>query len=259
MNTLLIDAGNSSLKWAVLKKDGSLTTQEKVFYADKTPLQCFENLINKQSQQCNALLMVSVLGSDFAKNVEALTAKASMQFYSVKSQKKLAGLKNAYAEPHKLGADRFVAMIAAYHLGNKEACIVIDAGTATTIDAIDANGQHLGGLILPGIQLCSSSLLENTALLPLWNKDDETFTPELFSKETSQAIASASVIGLAGAIESICSKMANELLVDSSQPIKRILCGGDAEAILPFMESDYEHQKDLLMIGLKTIAQLKRI
>ena len=266
MKTFLIDAGNSSLKWSILSDNGALTAQQKVFYTNEAPLHYFETLIKKQSSECDALLMVSVLDNDFSKNAESITTQASMSFHNISSQKQLSGITNAYLEPHKLGADRFVAMIAAYQLINakynthdKEPCIVIDAGTATTIDAIDKNGQHLGGLILPGTKLCSASLLENTVLLPQWNDDDEVFSPTLFSTETTQAIASASVLGLAGAVENICSKMANELLGSSTQPIKRVICGGDAKIILPFMESDYEYQMDLLMFGLKIIAQDRHI
>ena len=253
MKSLLVDAGNSSIKWAVLSS-GLISIQQKRFYEQETPLQKFESIV-KENKNCNAIILVSVLDDQFSQQAKALAALYSCAFYSVNSQKEIAGITNAYLDPYKLGTDRLVAMVAAYHLINnekeaKQACLVIDAGTATTIDAVDNNGQHLGGLILPGSDLCSRSLLNNTALLSQ-RSTEKTFSPNLFSKETTQAISSASIIGLAGAIENICLKMEKEF----STPVQRILCGGNATILLPFMESSYEHQQDLLMQGLKIVAE----
>ncbi len=267
MKMLLVDAGNSSLKWTTLEK-GKLSKQQRIFYDGELPIIKFQSLLKIYSDDCKTVVLVSVLGDEFNQEAQKIVMQASLTFKQIKSVAQLAGVKNAYADAHKLGADRFVSMIGAYHLikGKQqpsEACIIVDSGTATTIDAIDAKGQHLGGLILPGIQLCSNSLLEKTQLLPLWNKHGEKAVPELFATETTQAIASASIFGLVGAIESISNKMQNAIALreqnkfgkEQESSCKKIICGGSAEELLPFLESDFQLNNDLVMQGLKVIIE----
>lgn len=272
--TLLIDAGNSSIKWSLLDDAGLLTKQQSIFYSENSnsPSKAFQSIISENIDLCTLVVLVSVLGDEFSNEAIKNTEDLSLEFKQIKSSDKLAGIKNAYIDPCKLGADRFVAMISAFHLINdhnqqQKACIVVDVGTATTIDAIDETGQHIGGLILPGIDLCSRSLLENTELLPLWSKkgnNEETETTfSLFAKETTEAISSASVFGLSGAIDSICKKMEKEILKNNSQinpetTVERIICGGGVKQLLPYFENNYQYEENLLMKGLKTILEVEQ-
>ena len=259
--TLLIDAGNSSLKWSILKNQ-HLSEQQSCFYSEHTAIQQFKKLLENKASSCDHILMVSVQGTEFNQKARQIAQEHSLSFRQIKSVQSLAGVTNAYDEPHKLGTDRFVAMIAAYHLNNEQqqkACIIIDSGTATTIDAVDANGNHLGGLILPGIDLCSSSLLQNTQQLALWGKakNQTEFKPKLFSKNTIDAIGSASIFGLSGAIQQICLNMEKAIRQeDKNISITKFLCGGSAELLLPFMDSDFHLQKDLIMLGLQVISEM---
>lgn len=257
MKTLLIDAGNSSLKWASLK-NGELSGQVSQPYENKMPQQLVERLLNSKRGKLDKLIIASVLDDAFMQDVESLCKKNSILCQSVKSVKEMDGLKNAYDEPEKLGVDRFVAMLGARFLYPDHASIIIDIGTAATIDAVKANGQHLGGLILPGSILCRDSLLKNTALLEKWSKTYNQLKVDIFSTETTQAIASASVLGLAGAIESIVSKMKSDERMADQKKIKTILCGGGAEMIIPYLESDFNYHKNLLMVGLQAISQCSK-
>jgi len=260
--TLLIDVGNSSLKWSLLKNH-SLTKQQSCFYLKKTAIQQFRALLEKKGTSCHHIVMVSVQGTEFNQEAHNIALKYSLSLEQIKSTKSLAGVTNAYDEPHRLGTDRFVAMIAAYHLSNKQqksrkACIIIDSGTATTIDAVDSLGNHLGGLILPGVDLCSSSLLQNTQQLPLWGKaqSQNEFEPNLFSTNTVDAISSASIFGLSGAIQHICLKMEKAIKrKDKNTVIDKFLCGGSTELLLPYLDSDFQPQKDLMMQGLQFISE----
>ena len=270
MKTLLVDAGNSHLKWAMLSDDeingeNTLTEQISISHQYELPIEIFEKIVtaNKDS---HTVLMVSVLGSTFSRAAEKIALAQEMKFIEVTSEKELSNIKNGYKDPTKLGADRFVGIISAHHLhntstNNKHACIVIDSGTATTIDAVDINGKHLGGVILPGLHLCSESLLENTELLGLWGNEANEFTPDCFSTETTQAIASGCLLGHAGAIEHICNMMEQKLIKQSGEAneesplVKRVICGGAAESLLPYMEDEYDLQQNLLMFGLKVIKE----
>ena len=276
MKTLLIDAGNSHLKWAILSGheisgENALSEQISISHQYELPIEVFEKILtaNKDS---HTVIMVSVLGGTFSRAAKKIALEQQMEFIEVNSEKELSSIKNGYKDPTKLGADRFVGIISAYHLHNtstknKYACIVIDSGTATTIDAVDKNGKHLGGVILPGLQLCSDSLLENTELLGLWGNEANEFTPKCFSTETTQAIASGCLLGQAGAIEHICNLMEQELIKQSHDAnenkenkeekveVKRVICGGAAESLLPHMKDEYDLQQNLLMFGLKVIKE----
>lgn len=259
--TLLVDAGNTCLKYAYLDK-GVLSKQQYYFYArEKTPIHLFRKVLSNDLKNCSKVLMVSVLGETFDQEASFVAQSYSVLFANIKSQRLLSGVTNSYLEPEKLGADRFVALIAAHHLTNmnkqkkdNKACIIIDSGTATTIDAINKDGHHLGGLILPGINLCKNSLLESTNQLSQWNEKDLDIVPTLFATETTTAINSASIYGLSGAIDRICNKMEREMNKLSQQtPIDKIICGGNTKWLKPYLESNYLHKESLIMIGLKVI------
>jgi len=212
--TILVDCGNTYLKWCLF--DGtSLTQQQRLFHADTSELEAFKSLIDNHSTDCDSIVMVSVLGDVFASGAKLLAENAQLNFLDVKSEKYLGDIVNAYTEPEKLGSDRLVAMVGAYEmLEDNEACIVIDSGTATTIDALDNTGQHLGGVIFPGFALNLKGLSNNTHLLERANQDSD----------------SRNII------------------------VKRILCGGATEVLLPHLENEYVCQENLIMIGLKSLS-----
>ena len=252
MKSLMIDAGNSSAKWCLLIDD-KLTDQQHCSYKDKPAHQCVDDIINQQAKAVDAVFIVSVLGDAFIKQIKGNGLFNKLKLHHVESKKSFAGIQNGYDEPQKLGTDRFVAMIGAKHnYPENKAFIIIDSGTATTIDALDHTGKHLGGLILPGVSLCTESLLKNTQQLPLWGQNQQHNKPELFAKNTSQAIQSASILGLAGAINSVSQAMEKEL--SSTTKVIKIICGGNAKILKPHLQSSYKVNENLVMLGLKVIA-----
>jgi type III pantothenate kinase len=256
MTSLLIDAGNSSIKWCLLTGN-TLSEQKNCGYDNKPPYQCIDNLITQYADELETVFMVSVLGEQFLKQAQESCFKNKILLHNITSTKKLAGILNGYDEPSKLGADRLVAMIGAKHnYPEGHDFIIIDSGTATTIDALDQTGKHWGGLILPGVNICTESLLKNTQQLPLWGNNKKDSHPELFAKNTSQAIQSASVLGLAGAIDSISLAMEKEL--KGSATITKIVCGGNAKTLQPHLQLSYEFNQHLVMLGLKVIASIDR-
>lgn len=264
MKILLIDAGNSRLKWASMNDDSASlssadTNQQAVVYGNKTPIECYVDLIEKEgSNHYEQVLLVSVQGNEFVEQAKNITNNAGLDFFNVNSQAQFGSFKNGYTIPEQLGADRFVAMLAAHELytvkKQSKPCIVIDCGTAVTIDAIDANGQHLGGLILPGLQVCSNSLLKNTQQLFTAQASDQKQTLNLLTDNTSDAIISGSFYGLSNAIKGTCLKIEEEI-IPQPQDVIKIVCGGDARVLLPELPDDYLIYTDLVMQGLKLIAK----
>lgn len=268
MKKLLIDAGNTSLKWSLLD-NGKLSEMQHRAYNDVSPIRILEEVLATQLKtmginDIDTIVMVTVLGDTHLQYVETLCSQFSLIFLHAKSTAQLAGVTNAYKEHHKLGTDRLVAMIAAHHLNKGQASIIVDSGTATTIDAVDAQGRHLGGVILPGLDLCSLSLLENTEILATFNEGKYKIEANVFSTDTKQAIASGSLFGLAGAIENICTKMEEEIKRESPQKLKEkvllntFICGGSAAKLLPYLSAKFQHHENLVMQGLKIILEARR-
>lgn len=268
MTILLIDVGNSRLKWASIDEHESaplpLSTnkeinQEAISYDKNSPIECFADVIEaKSNNNTTRVVIASVQGNKFAEQAEKITLKAGLGFFEVTAKCQMGSFKNAYKNPEQLGVDRFVAMLAAHEITSAttadkpKSCIVIDCGTAVTIDAIDASGQHLGGLILPGLQVCSNSLLKNTQQLFIEQySNQQTF--DLLTDNTSDAIISGSYYGLSGAIKETCYKIEKQHF--QSQEVVKIICGGDAERLYPQLPTDFLIHTDLVMQGLKWIAK----
>ena len=265
MNTLLIDAGNSNIKWSLLSKGNQLSEMESRNYNNTLPIDCFKAIFSEvlKGIEVDTVMIVSVLGDTFIQGVKKHALMSVNHFINTISKPYLAGITNAYEDYSKLGADRLVALVAAYHLNENDiskASIVVDSGTATTIDAIDKNGTHLGGVILSGLDLCSQSLLENTELLPLFNKNKDRFEPSIFSTDTSQAIVSGSIFGLAGAISHISFLMEQEIRKreNNKGDISKIITGGAAEKLQPYLNKNFQIHNNLLMLGLKVIAEIEQ-
>ncbi|MGK0269783.1 MAG: type III pantothenate kinase [Cocleimonas sp.] len=259
-NTLLIDCGNTYLKWCLFDGD-NLTEQQSLHHKDASGLEIYKDLIDSQTGTCNSVVLVSVLGDVFLAGARRIAEDAGMSIINAHSQAKLATIQNGYDEPEKLGSDRLVAMIGGFELiDDQQACIVIDSGTATTIDAVDAKGQHLGGVIFPGLELSLNSLSNNTELLPKLDLSEQQFEPNGLAINTTQAIASGCLLSLASTIDGICNKMQRQLETSSLQgagnnkvEVRRLLCGGGAKILLPYLENDYDYHENLIMLGLKKI------
>lgn len=218
---MLMDAGNSRLKWTIENLNCQLNDVTATLYNNIEKHQVINGLLSDIKP--TKLLIVHVLGIKFESAVRQHCLQLNIEYEVVTTSADCCGVKNAYEILEDLGADRFVALIAAHHSFPAQSVIVIDAGTAVTIDAIDSTGQHLGGLIMPGLQLWSDTLIKNTQLqhIPVKQRSD------VFATSTKKGIDNGSLIGLAGAILHTCQSMEQKL----KQPVKRILCGGDSHQL----------------------------
>jgi type III pantothenate kinase len=159
-----------------------------------------------------------------------------------------AGVSNAYREPEKLGVDRWLAIIAA-HASAPGASCVVSVGTAMTVDGVDANGTHLGGVIVPGPQLMVSSLLKNTSDIAARMSEPEV-SCEVFANHTNAAVLQGCAQALAGLVDRAASEMERKL---GTRP-KLLLTGGASEVIAPLI-GPHEAVADLVLRGLAVLAQ----
>jgi type III pantothenate kinase len=160
------------------------------------------------------------------------------------------GMKIRYDNPREIGPDRLVNAVAAFEkLGGP--CVVVDFGTAITYDPVSEEGEYLGGIISPGVEISLDALTERAAALP---KVDVTPPRQLIGKTTIDAIRSGIVYGTAGQVDAIVNRLREELGPET----KTIATGGLAHAIVPYTTT-IEAVDDLLTLtGLRLIYEMNR-
>jgi type III pantothenate kinase len=152
--------------------------------------------------------------------------------------------------PHEVGADRLVNAVAAYdHVG--AACIVVDFGTAITYDVVSAEGELLGAIISPGVEISMEALSERAARLPKVELEEPK---ELIGRSTQASIQSGVIYGFAGQVDGIVSRLRQELGVEATT----IATGGLATSIAPFCEEIDEVDELLTLTGLRLLWERNR-
>lgn len=234
---LLIDAGNTRVKWAIADEGaapGAWRASGAVLHADldALPVQ-WSGLVPERA------IVANVAGPAMQARLAPLLPAAVTWFAA---QAELKGMRNRYRNPAQLGVDRFAAAFAARTLEPGRAVIAATCGTATTIDAISAEGDFLGGMIVPGLGLMAASLARNTAQLPQIEPRD---LPSGFADNTDDAILSGILAAQAGAIERACADHHAALC---------LLSGGAARYIAPALRIPFRLVDNIVLVGLHAAA-----
>ena len=159
---LEVDYGNTRLKWRLL---GALSLECAARGAAENLQELMLSLREIENLELNFCRVCSVrAAADNVKLTALITDTYGVVVEYARSEKTLAGVRNGYKNEAQLGVDRWLAVVAAY-VQTQSACLVIDCGTAITVDYVRADGVHLGGCIAPGLRLMSSSLSCNTQLV----------------------------------------------------------------------------------------------
>lgn len=241
---LLLDLGNSRLKWAV--SDGGRLVATGVEGNDAVGVDSIPSAWRALPMP-SAVYAVSVLGDDgHQPTVDAVRALWGLQTRFVHSANSACGVRNTYANPSQLGADRWAALVGARCRSHGPAC-VIDSGTAVTIDALSADGDFVGGVILPGIALARTALNVGTRQLGVPGEGDYT----VLGLDTAACIRGGTIFGVVGAIERITEEMEHRL---GGGPIRRYLTGGDADLLAGHLRGEYHHCPYLVLEGLARLA-----
>ncbi len=231
---LLIDAGNTRIKWAFVS--GSEWLHNGALYIDQVS-ELSQNM--PDIAQVKKIWASNVAGEKVAQHIRNL----AREVHFITSRKMQCGVKNHYENSEQLGSDRWAALIAAWHLIGKK-CLVVNCGTATTIDALNNQGEFIGGLILPSVELMQQSLFSGTAQLKF---ESGEYAP--FPLNTADAIVSGAIQASVGAIQ-----RQHGLLGDNAAPI---LLGGGAGAMLQPHLNDLPVRivDNFVLQGLWLIAQ----
>ena len=201
--------------------------------------------------EVSALIASSVVPA-LARSYRDLAAEIfEVPFYPMDAQME-TGLKNRYDDPGSVGADRIVNAVAAgKHYGFP--AIIVDIGTATTVEAVDGDGCYLGGAILTGLYVSLDALVSRTAKLP--SVDLEEGPPRVIATNTPDSIRSGFIYGYAGAIDALIRRSREEL---GENGIRVIATGGPAGVIAPHCREIEEFDPDLTLKGLRILYEMNR-
>lgn len=239
---LLLDCGNTRLKWRYLGAQSAHTGTFDYHHHDLASAEFWSYV-----KPDDAIWLASVANQIVCEQVQQITmhnAFSGPRF--ARSEAMQAGLLNGYDEPPKLGIDRWLAMLAAWH-ECRGACIVIDAGSALTVDFVDHEGKHLGGHIVPGIALQQRTLLQQTAQVKFNPQTPNSVAP---GRNTQAAVCNGSLAMAVGYLRF--------LLLDaweSSAVVPAIfITGGDAGNLLPYLPTPLNLRPHLVLDGLTFYA-----
>lgn len=238
---LLIDAGNTRIKWALAEPeaDGNNFLRSGVLpveQAGELP-QYFAGIADIQH-----VWVSNVAGEEVARHIRNIRVARYGQHHFVIAREVQSGVRNSYASVSQLGSDRWAALIAAWHLTGRS-CLVVNSGTATTVDTLSAQGEFVGGLILPGVELMQRSLRGATAQLKAGQGEYA-----VFPRNTADALFSGAIQATCGAIQ-----RQHALLDDGSAPV--VLSGGAAEVLQAHLNLPLGIVDNLVLQGLLLISQ----
>lgn len=237
---LLIDLGNTRAKWVwaqgrAIATDragrGGLTALEAACRAPSAP-------------RPDAVLVSSVASAATAETVRELCRSCwGLEARLLRARAGQGGVRNGYSEPSRLGVDRWLAIVGAVDRYGTP-LVVWDLGTATTLDAVDTDGRHLGGWILPGPSTMLDALRDRTQL-PV--PPDLTNTgPVQPGTSTAECIGRGVLAAQAGALEQLMQGLASGAAADP----KLVVTGGAAAQVLPLLEVEHIHDPWLVFRGM---------
>lgn len=218
---LAIDSGNTRTKWAVFADDGRIQDAGICLNAELGKF-----VIPASWQSSKRAVVANVAGEGVAASITALLKKAGLSYVWAKAEAETLGLKNKYEVPESLGVDRWAALVGAFkRYLNQPACLVVNAGTALTIDAIYQN-TFIGGLIVPGFSMMQNALLQNTAAVNPQSGQAKTFPLNT---------ADASYSGVLSAIVGAIVMQADKLESHCQDVPTVVITGGDAAMLMPIL------------------------
>jgi type III pantothenate kinase len=246
---LLVDIGNSRLKWRFLEAS-ALSSEESLFLGQKTQDSLFDRAWQDLPQAPKRVLVANVAGKAV---VSALTHWVATHWNCrcdfVGSSAQACGVSNGYREPSQLGADRWAALIGAWHRVKDAVCIV-DCGTALTIDVLDNHGQHLGGLIVPGLELMGLALDRGAQAISFQTRTMEG-GPKGLGHSTSECIGSGTLLAASGLVE----RVMRDLKLQTGESPACLVMGGDGPRLVAELTIACQSVPELVFNGLALLAQ----
>ena len=252
---LFIDIGNTSLHW---RKSGSLdVASPSISVRHNTDFSSALKILEASlgDARIGRILVANVAGVKAKEAIEAWSLEThSVKALFLNSQERHKKVVNAYKEPRCLGVDRWFAILAGHKvIQSREAvaALVVDAGTAMTIDAVLQDGTHLGGNIIAGLELQQSTLLSNTS--DIQGSHGEV---SVWGVDTASAVANGASLALLGAIVLAVEQLQKQI---TEGRIHILLTGGDAETLEPYFigreDVSFSVHSNLVLDGLEVYLE----
>ncbi len=241
---LLIDIGNTRLKWALLKNEKMI--EKNIFSWQENKLEATLGEHWEQLEKPEAIYVSNVAG-DVIRTIISQWCLAKWQITPIFATVSdfCCGVTNSYSDPEKLGVDRWLAMIAAWSPRKKNVCI-FDCGSAVTMDVVSSDGTHQGGMIAPGLSLSARALTDHTHALSA----EESASFPMLANNTEDAINSGCYHQFIGGIQYMINKTQQQF----GSGMEYIITGGDAEIALAALDLGMSHEPELILQGLLLIS-----
>lgn len=240
---LVVDVGNSRIKWAGFGAAG-LTPGAAANRGE--PVEAVLEAELGDTGAPSDILICSVAGREFNHRLERwMVARWDRRPGWFRSEPETLGIVNGYPEPAQLGADRWAAVIGARGL-LRGPLGVIDCGTAVTLDVIDGDDRHRGGLIAPGLELAQESLLTSTANV----RSAAARAAGVLGRNTAECVANGTSLGLAGALERWMREVD-----DSMDGVAWLATGGAWPRMRATISRSIEYDPDLVLRGLARVLE----
>ncbi|MDH5409039.1 MAG: type III pantothenate kinase [Gammaproteobacteria bacterium] len=251
MNLLLIDIGNTRIKWASLNEaafqfGGYVPASQKGVES----LQQFSFTETGPDR----VIAANVAGTDIANKLSQLIEQNwGIQLELLSTTRQACGVTNAYEQEAQLGIDRWAAMLAAFKQTTGAVCVV-SCGTATTIDVIDESGKHLGGLILPGITMMQQVIVNNTVGIKHFDQLASLPDNLTLGQSTETCLAQGTVRAVVATIEHVMNQMDKD-----NVKINLLLTGGDGDEVQKHLSMKSEYDAHLVLKGLGLLANTTEV
>lgn len=271
--TLLIDAGNSRIKWAMVQADGTQSASGAFGHGDEDARPEWSGLPTPGSAWLS-----NVAGGQATTRVEGLLRESwpdrpDLPLTTIRARSRQCGVTNSYSQPQALGSDRWAGMIGAHAAFPGEHLLIATFGTATTLEALRADGCFVGGLIAPGWTLMMRSLGEHTAQLPTLDasaarglldadavstRGSATASPSteaprrgpFFATDTPRSLSAGCTLAQAGLIERMWRDLQDEWQV----PVRLVVSGGAVNEVTSALKVPHTRHDSLVLSGLALIA-----
>ena len=248
MTVLLVDIGNTRIKWARLS-DGRLARGQAAVFANWRSSDYARRLFGGKPSK--RVLVSSVAGSKVNAALVVAARRAGARIHFVTVPRRGGGVRVGYTEPWRLGVDRFVAAVGAHQLFKGVAVCVVGVGTAMTIDLVGADGRHRGGAIIPAPDLMVETLFSQTNGIRRRAQGGAGGGAGLFGRSTRAGVIQGSRYAAAALIDRAVEEAAPLV---GRRPLV-VLTGGGSALVRPLLRSPCVGVADLVLRGLAVLAQ----
>ncbi|CAG4894802.1 type III pantothenate kinase [Paraburkholderia saeva] len=258
---LLVDAGNSRIKWALVHRDGTALQSGAFAHGAAHTGTAADDPDWSALPVPGSAWISNVAGEVVAQRIDRLIEAhwPALPRTTIRAVARQCGVTNGYTTPSSLGSDRWAGLIGAHAAFPGEPLLIATFGTATTLEALSADGTFVGGVIAPGWSLMMRSLGEHTAQLPtldalaardLLDQGEGTRRGPSFATDTPRSLSAGCALAQAGLIE----RMWNDLSDAWKVPVRLVTGGGAADEVTAALKVPHTRHDSLVLAGLALIA-----